>query len=271
MEMQTDAVPADPPVFDIQDSSYEFELDAYGLDSFVQTAATFDRDRFGYVVTPNVDHMIRLRDSIQFRRLYQAAAYVLLDSRLLARLLWLFRHQDIPVCTGSDLTRVLFERVIETHDRIVLIGASAQQAEMLRQRHGLTGLVHYNPPMGFVHNPKEVERCLEFVEAYSPCRFCLLAVGSPQQELLANALQMRGKAHGLALCVGASIDFLTGVEQRAPLWMQHQGLEWLYRLAQNPARLGQRYLRCAAQLFGLLFHGHFTLRQSGAAAPKSLH
>lgn len=268
MDMQTQMA-ADPPSNTTQDASNEFELDAYELDGFVQKAAHFEKSGFGYVVTPNVDHLIRLHDSEQFRRLYRSAAYVLLDSRLLARLLRLFRQQDIPVCTGSDLTRVLFERVIEANDRIILVGASARQAELLSQQYGLKGLVHYNPPMGFIHDPKEVERCLEFVEAYSPCRFCLLAVGSPQQEMLAHALQIRGRTQGLALCVGASVDYLTGVERRAPMWMQRQGLEWLYRLAQNPGRLAQRYLRCAGRLFGLLFFSRFILRQRGAMTHDS--
>jgi exopolysaccharide biosynthesis WecB/TagA/CpsF family protein len=124
--------------------------------------------------------------------------------------------------------------------------------------------------MGFVKDPAEVERCLEFVEAYSPCRFCLIAVGSPQQEVLAHALQQRGKASGLALCVGASIDFLTGAEQRAPLWMQRQGLEWLYRLVQNPGRLAKRYLGGAPRLIELLLRGQFILRSAGTASQLSI-
>lgn len=267
MELQAQAAAAEPkmratPAY--QDQTYEFELDPYGLEGFAQLAARFNQRKFGYVVTPNVDHLIRLHESEHFRSLYRAAAYVLLDSRLLAKLLRLFRRQEFPVCTGSDLTRVLFERVIQPDDRIVLVGASTQQANILRQRYGLTALAHHNPPMGFIKDPQEVQRCLDFVEARSPFRFCLLAVGSPQQEQLAHALQQRGKARGLALCVGASIDFLTGAERRAPEWMQQAGLEWLYRMAQNPRRLAQRYLRGAPRLLGLLLRGRFMLRGNEA-------
>jgi exopolysaccharide biosynthesis WecB/TagA/CpsF family protein len=267
MELQIHATAAEPKMHESGPDlprPYDFELDPYGLDRFTQVAARFSPRRFGYVVTPNVDHLIRLHDSEHFRSLYRAAAYVLLDSRLLAKLLRLFRRQDIPVCTGSDLTRVLFERVIRPDDRIVLIGASTQQANTLRQRYGLGALAHHNPPMGFIRDAQEVERCLDFVEARSPFRFCLLAVGSPQQEVLAHELQQRGKARGLALCVGASIDFLTGGERRAPEWMQHAGLEWLYRMTQNPQRLAQRYLRAAPRLLGLLLRGRFMLRGNEA-------
>jgi len=106
--------------------------------------------------------------------------------------------------------------------------------------------------MGFIHDPQAVEDCLSFVEAHSPFRYCLLAVGSPQQEMLAHELQRRGIARGLALCIGASINFLTGSERRAPHWMQRCGLEWLYRLLQNPARLAYRYLVRGPRIFPLL-------------------
>ncbi len=66
------------------------------------------------------------------------------------------------------------------------------------------------------------------------------------------ALRERGQARGLALCVGASINFLTGDERRAPGWMQRLGIEWLYRLLQDPRRLAARYLLRGPRVFGLL-------------------
>jgi exopolysaccharide biosynthesis WecB/TagA/CpsF family protein len=106
--------------------------------------------------------------------------------------------------------------------------------------------------MGFIHDPGAVEACLQFIESHSPFRFCLLAVGSPQQEQLAAMLQSRGRARGLALCVGASIDFLTGRERRAPQWMQAAGLEWLHRLLHSPRRLARRYLVRGPRVFQVL-------------------
>ena len=96
--------------------------------------------------------------------------------------------------------------------------------------------------MGFANDPASVEAALNFIEAASPFRFCLLAVGSPRQEMLAHRLAQRNRSSGMALCIGASIDFLTGGERRAPRWMQSCSLEWLYRLSQNPRRLAHRYL-----------------------------
>jgi UDP-N-acetyl-D-mannosaminuronic acid transferase (WecB/TagA/CpsF family) len=65
-------------------------------------------------------------------------------------------------------------------------------------------------------------------------------------------LKVRGKARGLALCIGASINFLTGVERRAPKWMQRIGMEWLYRLVHDPVRLAKRYLVRGPRIFSLL-------------------
>jgi exopolysaccharide biosynthesis WecB/TagA/CpsF family protein len=106
---------------------------------------------------------------------------------------------------------------------------------------------------------------LQFIEAHSPFRFCLIAVGAPQQEVLAERLQARGVARGLALCVGASIDFIAGTQRRAPPWMRRAGLEWSYRLARNPARMATRYLVRGPRVFSLLRKTRFVLRGTPAA------
>jgi len=232
-------------------SRQRYQFDDYDLDAMSRVVADFGQDRYGYVVTPNVDHLIRLRDEPELQPLYAEASYVSLDSRFLALLLRL-RGIHLRVCTGSDLTERLMAAVARPDDALLLIGCDQAQAQQLRLRYGLQRLQHYNPPMGFIHDPQAVEECLAFIEAHSPFRYCLLAVGSPQQEMLAHQLQRRGIARGLALCIGASINFLTGSERRAPLWMQRCGLEWLYRLLQNPARLAHRYLVRGPRIFPLL-------------------
>ncbi|HTD72628.1 MAG TPA: WecB/TagA/CpsF family glycosyltransferase [Steroidobacteraceae bacterium] len=233
--------------------SLPYVLDDYDLDAFVSIARSFVPDRYGYVVTPNVDHFIRYHDDPAFRARYADADFILLDSRFLSHLFGVVKSRRIGVCTGSDLTAQLFERVIEPNDQIVLIGGSDHQARILAERYQLNSIKHYNPPMNFVRNPAEVEACVEFVEAHSPFRYCFLAVGAPQQELLAQLLKSRGKARGMALCIGASIDFLTGKETRAPVWMQKIGFEWLFRLLSNPKRLGRRYLLRGPRVFSLLW------------------
>jgi exopolysaccharide biosynthesis WecB/TagA/CpsF family protein len=229
-----------------------YPVDDYDVHGFVRVAADFGLDKFGYVVTPNVDHLIRFHDEAGFRASYADASYILLDSQFLSYVFRWMKGIRMRVCTGSDLTSQLLCSVITPSDRIVLIGAEQQQARLLINRFGLKDLRHFNPPMGFIRQPEAVEACLQFVEAQSPFRFCFLAVGAPQQELLAQLLKARGIARGLALCVGGSINFLTGVERRAPRWMRRFGLEWLFRLVLNPARLARRYLVRGPRVFTLI-------------------
>jgi exopolysaccharide biosynthesis WecB/TagA/CpsF family protein len=244
-------------------------LDDYDVEGFLRLAAHFGGGKFGYAVTPNVDHLIRYHDDAHFRDLYADAAFVLLDSRFLSHIFRFSKRLRIRVCAGSDLTAQLFARVIQPDDKIVLIGCSSEQVTLLRDKFGLKALEHYNPPMGFIRDPQQVEACLKFIEAHSPFRFCFLAVGAPQQEVLAQALKTRGVARGLALCIGASINFLTGIERRAPRWMQQLGMEWIFRLSQDPVRLAKRYLVRGPRVFSLLPVTKFLVRPSVAlpAAP----
>ena len=238
-----------------------FQFDNYDVAGFADVAASFGQDRYGYAVTPNADHIIRLHEDASFRALYTTASYILLDSRFLSHVLRFTKGMQLPVCTGSDLTEKLFSDVISPDDPLVLIGGSDEQARQLTERYGLRRLAHFNPPMGFIRDPEAVETCLRFIEAHSPFRFCLLAVGAPQQEAIAQQLKARGTARGLALCIGASINFLTGDERRAPLWMQRCGMEWSFRLMRSPGRLANRYLVRGPRVFGLLLHAEIILRR----------
>lgn len=244
-------------------------IDNYDMAKFTEAAANFGQDRYGYVVTPNADHIIRWHENVSFREYYATANYTLLDSRFLAYMLRAIDGIQLPVCTGSDLTANLFNNVIRPDDSLVLIGGSDTQAQQLCQIYGLRHLAHYNPPMGFYRDPEMMETCLQFIEAHSPFRFCFLAVGSPQQEALAHQLKMRGMARGLSLCIGASINFITGDERRAPMWMQYSGMEWLFRLLQAPKRMTRRYLVRGPRVFKLLFmQTDILLRQVSIPRPR---
>jgi exopolysaccharide biosynthesis WecB/TagA/CpsF family protein len=240
-------------------------LDDYNLEETLQIVSRFGSRRYGYLVTPNVDHVIRYCGHNQFRALYEQASYVLLDSRFLALLVRFSKGQVLRVCPGSDLTAGIFDSIIKPDDVTIMVGGSAEQARVLRHRFGLRALHHIEPPMNLVQDPEAIEACVREVESLSPFRFCFLAVGSPQQEIVARELKLRGIARGLALCVGASINFVTGIERRAPPWMRRVGFEWLYRLSQNPKRLACRYLVRGPRIFFLL--RHIELRANRLAAP----
>jgi exopolysaccharide biosynthesis WecB/TagA/CpsF family protein len=241
------------------------DIDDYDLEGAVKAVAGFGSDRYGYVVTPNVDHVIRHYDDQKFRSLYAQASYILLDSRFLARTLSLVKRQVLRVCLGSDLTTSVFTSVLKPLDVAVIVGGSAQQAQMLRERFALRSLHHVDPPMNFIRDPIAVETCLRQIEAVAPFRFCFLAIGSPQQEMIAQMLKDRGVARGLALCIGTAINYLTGVEKRAPLWMQNSGLEWMFRLVHNPRRMAKRYLVRGPRIFLLLWRVKLRVRRAAAS------
>jgi exopolysaccharide biosynthesis WecB/TagA/CpsF family protein len=242
------------------------EIDDYDLPAFTGLIAGFGSERYGYVVTPNADHLIRYRKDPAFRAVYRSAQYSILDSRVVARAVRLMKGTRIAVCTGADLTAALLSHVVSPDDRILLVGASASQAEALAAKFALRNVRHHDPPLGLLADPQAIERCLKFIEDEGPFRFCFLALGSPQQEIIAHQLQSRGRARGLVLCVGAALKFLVGAEKRAPRWLQQLSLEWLFRLWQDPRRLAGRYLVRGPRIFGYLLRNRVVLHKRHPAS-----
>ena len=240
--------------------SITFEFDDYDLPGFMSIASCFGMEKFGYVATPNVDGLVRACEDASYLELYSRAAFLLLDSRVAALLFRLVHGIRVPVLPGSDLTAALLREVIKPGDRVVLIGSTAEQAQALRERFHLRDLLHHDPPMGFIRDSAAVEACLQFVEASSPFRFCLIAVGDPQGIIVAHRLAERGRARGMAFIIGASIDFITGKQHRAPRWMQRIALEWLFRLLTNPRRLAWRYLVRGPKILAYVGRSKIVLR-----------
>lgn len=195
---------------------------------------------FTYVVTPNVDHMVRLEADDNLRVLYEDADLLLNDSRILEVLA---RRDGIalPASPGADIVAALFEGEILPSDPITIIGNERADIETLRNMFGLTNLSWHEPPMGLRTKPEAIAEAAAFMAAH-PARFHFLCVGSPQQELVAYAAKMRGDVVGVGLCCGASLDFLSGKTARAPKWIREARLEWLHRMLSEPKRLAKRYL-----------------------------
>lgn len=206
------------------------------------------KETFMYVVTPNVDHIIRYQKyPIKLSPLYLGAMLCLCDStilHILARLV----GRKLPVVCGSDLTSILFQDIITKDDTISIIGGNKDSRAYLMDRYGVKRVDYYQPPIGFFDNEYEITKCVDFIIEH-PARFCFFAVGSPQQEIIAHDVFKSGKATGLGFCIGASIDFLSGDAVRAPQWMRKMGFEWLHRLLHNPVRLWKRYLITGPKIF----------------------
>jgi N-acetylglucosaminyldiphosphoundecaprenol N-acetyl-beta-D-mannosaminyltransferase len=214
-------------------------MDAATLQARVAEAGSLG-GAFRYLVTPNVDHLVRLSADPSLQPLYDGAWANVCDSRIvevLARLSGI----RLPAAPGSDLAAALFTAEIKPDETVAVIGATEDVVQAVRARYGLTDLRWHEPPMGLRRNPNAIAAAAAFA-AQAGARFTFICVGSPQQEMVAQAIAARGDATGVGLCLGASLDFLAGKTRRAPVWMQRARLEWLHRLASEPGRLWKRYL-----------------------------
>ena len=217
------------------------------------TMAAAASDRFAYVVTPNVDHLVMFHSSAEdgwqraYRDAIKASDLCLNDSRILQRLSRI-SGERLPIAPGSDLTRHLISARREQPGSVALVGGAAREAAWLAAALPHHRILHCSPPMGVRDKPELQREIARFVEQ-SSADVVFIAIGAPQSEIVAHAISRRGSARGVALCIGASIEFLSGAKRRAPTWMQRAGLEWLFRLASEPARLWRRYLVEGPRIF----------------------
>ncbi|MFD1333481.1 WecB/TagA/CpsF family glycosyltransferase [Methylopila musalis] len=196
---------------------------------------------FATLVTPNAAHVARIAEGGAQAEPYVNAWLCLNDSRVV-ELLAKTRGLDLPSVPGSDLVaNLLSDPRFDRAAPLLLVGGDAELFRALVAKVGLTAADHYEAPMGLLTNRDAFEATISAVETH-PARFTLLAVGSPQQEKLAEELRRRGVARGVGLCIGASVEFLVGRRPRAPRWMSRAGLEWLFRLSTEPRRMWRRYV-----------------------------
>jgi N-acetylglucosaminyldiphosphoundecaprenol N-acetyl-beta-D-mannosaminyltransferase len=228
-------------------------FDRLDLDETVRLLSARPPDSpFAYLVTPNVDHMVRLFDPAdpQHDRLwaaYREAEWCLCDSRILACLA-AARGVRLSVVPGSDLAPAILRSGAAEGGNVAVVGSTAEAVDQLRRLFPRTRFDHHAPPFGLRHNDAALDEAAAFV-AGAQARFTFLSVGSPQQELLAARIKSLPGATGIGLCLGAAIDFVTGHQKRAPQLVQRLHLEWAHRLLSDPRRLWRRYLQSGPRIF----------------------
>lgn len=209
--------------------------------------------KFSYVVTPNVDHFVNLYPEISesrsdaFHAAYDAASLTLCDSRVV-RALARFAGIDLTVVPGSDLTASLFQNQLGQDDRVAIIGGDEGLLDDLSRLFPAPTYTQHIPPMGVLNKPKAMADIVGFIEN-TKAHYVLFAIGAPQSEIIAHQCRQSGKCSGVGLCIGASLEFITSVKKRAPVWMQKAGLEWSFRLFNEPSRLWRRYLVEGPRIF----------------------
>jgi N-acetylglucosaminyldiphosphoundecaprenol N-acetyl-beta-D-mannosaminyltransferase len=216
-----------------------------------------DLQRCRYVVTPNVNHAVLFQRHRGFARAYADADLVLADGAPLVALSHLFGRALPERVAGSDLVPKLFERGrAERPLRVFLLGARPEVGERAarmaeRRWPGVKVVGRDSPPLGFERSESENKRILSSIAIARP-DVLVVGLGAPKQELWVHR-HRDALAAKVALCVGATIDFIAGEKRRAPVWMRRSGLEWMHRVATEPRRLSARYVRDGLALPGMVF------------------
>lgn len=222
------------------------------------------------VVTPNLDHAVRLRRDASFRHAYDAADLVLADGQPLV-LASRLGDQPLPErVAGSDLVAPLCAGAAGRGLSVFILGTSLEILSVACNKlsastAGLSIVGIYSPNDGFDPAHSQTAEALAMINAARP-DILFLALGSPRQELWATALRDH-LAVGAVVCVGAAFDFLADRPARAPLLVRRLCMEWLWRLAHDPARFARRYTVDLAYL-PLLLIGQLRRSAGRRASPS---
>lgn len=202
-----------------------------------------------YVVTPNVNHTVLLEHHAGLRRAYRDASLVLIDGMPIYWAARLLRRHVPERVAGSDLAPRLFEAAERKGGVSAFLlgagpGVAQRAAERIEARWPAVRVVGVcSPPLGFERDDRQNDAIIDEIVAARP-DVLLVGLGAPKQELWVHAHRHR-LATPVALCIGATIDFLAEEKRRAPKWMRATGLEWLHRVVSEPRRLVGRYARDA--------------------------
>ncbi|EOU1604747.1 WecB/TagA/CpsF family glycosyltransferase [Clostridium perfringens] len=198
-----------------------------------------------YVVTPNVDHIVKLENDKEFQEVYKNADLILTDGM---PLIWISKIKGNPIkekISGSDFFPKLCERAAEKGYSIFLLGAAegvaTKAAKNLKEKYeGLNIVGTYSPSYGFEKKDDEIKMIIEMINKAKP-DILAVGLGAPKQEKFLHKYRNDLNVP-ISLAIGASIDFEAGNINRAPKWMQNCGLEWFYRLCKEPKRMFKRYI-----------------------------
>jgi N-acetylglucosaminyldiphosphoundecaprenol N-acetyl-beta-D-mannosaminyltransferase len=196
------------------------------------------------IVTVNLDFVSIASRNDVFRATINSADLAVADGM---PLVWLARLKDRPLAervAGVELVTESCRLAAELGASVFLLGAAEGVADTAARRledmhPGLRIAGTYSPPVGPMC-PEENERMVRMIQSAAP-DFLFVALGAPRQDLWIQEHQPR-LGVPVAMGVGCVLDLLAGSRRRAPLWMQRTGLEWAFRLVQEPQRLWRRYL-----------------------------
>jgi N-acetylglucosaminyldiphosphoundecaprenol N-acetyl-beta-D-mannosaminyltransferase len=227
------------------------ELQGIAFDAITESQACarivddLHRKRGGYIVTANLDHLLRCNKSQSYKSLVKQADLVVADGM---PLIWASRLKGTPLperVAGSTLCLSLAHALAEQGNSLFLLGGNPgvaeKAAQVLTERFPSLRIAGtYSPEFGFEKDPAQLEAIRYLLHDSQP-DVVYVCLGSPKQEELIDRLRT-DFPNVWWMGVGISLSFIAGEVPRAPLWVQRLGLEWIHRLAQEPRRLAKRYL-----------------------------
>ncbi|MEQ1873220.1 MAG: WecB/TagA/CpsF family glycosyltransferase [Ilumatobacteraceae bacterium] len=233
-------------------TTHLFGLDFLVGSSIDEVADGLERDgqtrtsTWRVVVTPNVDHLIRYQKSPTQRQVAQTAHMVLPDG---APIIWASRLLKQPIdhrLAGSDLFPAWWRRMVAAERPLLVVASSEQLARQLMAENPRCRCIV--PPMFADDDADPIGSIVSEILAELDSEYAdavVVGLSTAKSHLIAAGLAASTAPHSgapLLLLLGASAEFYTGQQRRAPKWVQRIGLEWLHRLVGNPRRMAKRYL-----------------------------
>lgn len=200
--------------------------------------------RGDYICVSNVHTTVMAYEDEEYRKIQNNAAIVLPDGKPLSVIeKTKGGFKEAEKVSGPDLMPEVFSLSERTGYRHFFYGSTEKTLELLKDnllkqypKLQIAGM--YAPPFRRL-TKEEDEKIIQEINAAKP-DFLWVGLGAPKQEIWMG--EHKGKVSAVMIGVGAGFDFHAGVVKRAPVWMQKCGLEWLYRLSQDPGRLWKRYV-----------------------------
>ena len=198
------------------------------------------------VITPNVDHIVTLKQSPALYETYQKSKLLLPDGMPIVWLSKLLPGSGLRSrISGTDFLYAICNNKYSQSVTIGLVGGLPGVAEkakenLERQFSNIKVMGCYSPPFGFESDDTECKKIVGLCNQWKADILCI-CVGAPKQEIWAAKYleQLDCKA---ILCIGGAIDMAAGIVNRALKFIQNIGMEWFWRLIQEPGRLWKRYL-----------------------------
>ena len=206
-----------------------------------------------YICVSNVHTTVMSYEDSNYCRIQNGGLMAIPDGGPLAKIGNKRGHRDMKRTTGPDLMDEVFRISSIKGYKHFFYGSTFETLEKMR-----TNLENKYPEISIVgmHSPpfrplnsEEDREIVQLINEAQP-DFIWVGLGAPKQEIWMHEHQ--GEICGLMVGVGAGFDYFANNIKRAPLWMQNNNLEWLYRLLQDPKRLFKRYMKVNTKFLWLI-------------------